>query len=193
MAQHILSFLKSLDSGWFFSINHGLHNIFFNGVMPLISNSGSGGLIWISFGLALLLLGSRETKKASVIMLFALFISFLLGEEVLKFLFHRARPFETLPGVYLLVPPPHSYSFPSAHAANAFASAMVLARKIPVLSLPVNIFAVVMAFSRVYVGVHYPLDVLAGAALGAVCAAFVLKYEDVIFGAAGRVKPPFIP
>lgn len=185
--------MESLDAGWFNGINHGLQNSFFDVIMPLISYAGNGGLIWIVFGFILLVFGRMETKKAVFLMLVALFASFLVGEESLKHLFQRPRPFETLPGVKLLVASPHSFSFPSGHAANAFASGLVLARKIPALAWPVPILAILMAFSRVYVGVHYPLDVLAGSLLGAVCALLVLKYETVIFHMTEKIKPPYIP
>lgn len=185
--------VKSLDAGLFERINHGLHNSLFDVIMPLISNAGGGGLLWIVFSLVLFVLGRQETKKAALLMLAALFASFLAGEEGLKHIFQRPRPFETFPGVELLVIPPHSFSFPSGHAANAFASGLVLARKIPVLAWPALILAAVMAFSRVYVGVHYPLDVLAGSLLGVACALLVLKYEEAICRVAGKIKPPSIP
>lgn len=193
MPESIFSILKGLDAGLFERINHGLHNSFFDVIMPLISNAGGGGVIWVVFGLVLFVMGRQETKKAALLMLVALFASFLAGEEGLKHIFQRPRPFETFPGVELLVMPPHSFSFPSGHAANAFASGLVLARKIPVLAWPALILAVVMAFSRVYVGVHYPLDVLAGSLLGVACAQLVLKYEAAIFRVAEKIKPTSMP
>ncbi|HOV79891.1 MAG TPA: phosphatase PAP2 family protein [Bacillota bacterium] len=192
MLENFVAFVKRVDTGWFYSINHGLHNTVFNKVMPAVSNAGTDGLVWIALGLVLLILGRKETKRASVLMMLALLVSYLLGEEGLKTLFHRPRPFETLPGVHLLVFPPDTYSFPSGHAANAFACALVLARKIRNISLPVCIFAVIMAFSRVYVGVHYPLDVLAGALLGVACASFIIACEKRFFRTES-MKPPFIP
>ena len=128
----------------------------------------------------LIVIGRPDTKKAALLMLTALVAGYLAGDEVLKQIIQRPRPFETIAGVNLLVAPPGSYSFPSGHATAAFASSLVLARKIPALFLPVLILACVMAFSRVYVGVHYPLDVLAGSILGATCAALTLKLETII-------------
>ncbi|BAF60153.1 MAG: phosphatase PAP2 family protein [Pelotomaculum sp.] len=181
-----------LDAGLFNQINHGLHNSFFDFIMPLISRAGEGGLIWIVFGLAMFFSGRPVVKRAALLMLAALLVSYLAGEEGLKHLFRRPRPFETLPGVDLLVPPPHSFSFPSGHAANAFASGLVLARKIPALALPALSLAVVMSFSRVYVGVHYPLDVVGGALLGAACALLVLKGEAAVLHVPEKTKPPFM-
>jgi len=187
--------LKNLDIEWFYFINHDLSNTFLDLIMPLVSISGDGGMIWILAALVLIVFGRQETKRAAFLMLAALFISYLVGEEVLKALFQRPRPFQTLPGVNLLVPPPGSFSFPSGHTANAFAAGLVLARKIPALALPALIIAVLMAFSRVYVGVHYPLDVLCGALVGIACALPVLKAENSIIELQEkliiRFKPPY--
>lgn len=184
----MLSYLKELDAGWFERINDSLHNSFLDWLLPLVSNAGNGGMIWIVLGLVFFALGRVETKKTAVLMVMALFVSFLAGEEGLKQLFQRPRPFETVPGVQLLVLPPQSFSFPSGHAANAFASCLILARRIPALAWPAYGLAVTMALSRVYVGVHYPLDILAGSLLGIACALLVLKYEEAVFRLAEKVK-----
>lgn len=73
-----------------------------------------------------------------------------------------------------LIPLPHSGSFPSGHATTAFAGAVVVAVAVPRLAVPSFVLAAAVAYSRVYVGVHYPLDVIAGAALGTAVAATVV-------------------
>jgi undecaprenyl-diphosphatase len=161
--------IRNLDIQWFFFVNQSMHNAFFDVVMPIVSNAGENGLIWLLVALFLYLSGPK-TRRASFLMLLAVFISFVLGEEILKHIFQRPRPFLSLEGVNLLVAPPGSFSFPSGHAANAFAASLVVARKVTRLAWAVLLLAVVIAFSRVYVGVHYPLDILGGALLGALCA-----------------------
>lgn len=89
-----------------------------------------------------------------------------LGVQLIKALVDRARPPLGDPGVTALVPLPHDASFPSGHAASAFAAAGVVALLHRRLRLPVLALAALVAVSRVYLGVHYPLDVLAGAAVG---------------------------
>jgi len=74
-----------------------------------------------------------------------------------------------------LVHVPRDHSFPSGHAATSFACATVLAWAFPRLAVPLYLLAAAIAFSRVYVGVHYPLDVLAGAALGVLVATALLR------------------
>jgi len=179
--------LKAFDINWFMQINHNLQNPFFDWIMPAISKAGQGGLLWIILGLVLIIFGRPDIKKAAFLMLTALFAGYVAGDEVLKQIFQRPRPFEAIAGVNLLVAPPGSFSFPSGHATAAFACGLVLTRKTPILSWPVLILAGAMAFSRVYVGVHYPLDVLAGSILGVACAILVLKLEPVIFQAVKKI------
>lgn len=189
MLESVFLTIRNLDIQWFFFINQSMHNAFFDVVMPIISNAGEDGLIWLLVALILYICGPK-TRRASFLMLFAVFISFALGEEVLKYIFQRPRPFLSLEGVNLLVAPPGSFSFPSGHTANAFAASLVIARKIPRLAWLVLLLAVVIAFSRVYVGVHYPLDLLGGALLGALCAKFVLGLEASVYSPSRRTRRP---
>lgn len=82
----------------------------------------------------------------------------------------RKRPFDRIEGIRFLIAPPDQFSFPSGHTAGAFVFAILIGHLIPIASVPLLIWAALVGYSRVYVGVHYPTDVLAGAILGTLCA-----------------------
>ena len=82
----------------------------------------------------------------------------------------RNRPFEKVPGINYLMPPPDKFSFPSGHTSAAFVMATLFGTVIPVLLIPLAILAALIGFSRIYNGLHFPSDVLAGMTIGLTCA-----------------------
>jgi undecaprenyl-diphosphatase len=130
------------------------------------------GVVWLVLLGALLALGGKTGRWAALAGLAALVVG-LASSEVLKSLVMQPRPFLSLPDVRLLVSPPSSYSFPSVNATYAFAAssgASLTARRVlgrlPVWGWGFLALAVAVSYSRVYVGVHYPGDVLGGAIIG---------------------------
>jgi len=157
--------LPEIDSALFFLVNNNLQNSFFDVVMPFITKNAK-----LVFLFPVLWAALRE-KKEIWSFLFISLIAVALADgsgHVLKDIIARQRPCNALTDINLLVGCGHSYSMPSNHASNAFAFAMTffLLRKniIGYLSLAA---AALIGFSRIYVGVHYPFDVLAGMLLGA--------------------------
>ena len=120
-------------------------------------------------------------KKQAVRMIIALAVTItasdMLGARVFKPLFNRTRPhLENTAGVKLRLPySPRNGSFPSNHAMNSFAVFVIVAHYIPWLGIPFFFIACIGAYSRMYVGVHYPSDIVAGAVVGIVLAFLILR------------------
>jgi undecaprenyl-diphosphatase len=125
---------------------------------------------------ALCLIGFGRRRGLVIVLgaVVTLTLSDQLSSHVIKPWVGRIRPSNALEEVNLLVPRTHSYSFPSSHAANTFAGALYFSAFAPGAAVPLFALATVVSFTRVYVGVHYPLDLAAGAALGLSLASLVL-------------------
>lgn len=142
---------------------------------PMLALSAAGrlGLIWLVSAVALAAAKRIAWRDVGRLAL-ALIIGTLLTDYTLKPIVNRPRPFVVSPAVAVIGHRPHDASFPSGHATASFVSAVVLTKVAPALSPLWWVLAVGISYSRVYLGVHYPLDVLAGAAIGSAVAALVL-------------------
>lgn len=141
-----------------------IHTSLLDSIMVFITTLGNGGLIWIA--IAVICLFSKKYRKCGIAMGLALLLSFILGNVILKNLVARPRPCWIDSSVTLLIKNPTDYSFPSGHSFASFAGATVIFmyhKKEGIIAL---ILAALIAFSRLYLFVHYPSDVLGGAILG---------------------------
>ena len=141
-----------------------LENFFLTALVPRISSVGDGGLIWIALSILLLLF--PKTRKAGLASGIALLFMLITGNMILKPLVARLRPFTVNTAVELLIPPPTDFSFPSGHTYASFASASAIFRNNRKIGIPSLILASLIAFSRLYLYVHYPTDVLFGILFG---------------------------
>lgn len=169
--------------GWEFNILNGIQDLFQSGsmdtVMPVITALGNGGLFWIAIGLIFTM--KKQTRLMGICMLTAMFFEVLSCNVILKPLIARPRPFTADPSRILLIPAPADYSFPSGHTAVSFAAASaVFSIGKKKLGLVFGIMAVLIAFSRLYLYVHYPTDVLAGMVIGILCGLAASKIVPMI-------------
>lgn len=160
-------------------IQNNLRNDFLNPIMIFITSLGNGGAIWIAISITLLFF--RKTRKIGVMVMCALIFSSLICDVLLKNIIARVRPFNVTEGLVCLIKKPSSYSFPSGHTQSSFVAALVLFLCLPKkYSFSALILAVLIGFSRLYVGVHYPTDVLCGALFGSAIAISVYLGERKI-------------
>ena len=204
-----MHWLQTLDTNLFLFVNHSLANPFFDWLMPILSGSNGVKTGFIAFavlvGVALIAFGKSHARVCVLMLALVVVTNDGLICNTLKHAVARPRPFVTLPearvfgkigdgyvppeinadGVDMAASKGSHNSMPSSHAANWFAATMVLFlfyRKSPWFMLPL---ALGVSFSRVYNGVHYPSDVLAGAIIGAgyaAAAAIVIESAWQLFG-----------
>ena len=149
---------------------------FFLGLTKL---AGSYGQLWVYVGIILLLF--RKTRRTGAAVLISYAAVNLVGQFFLKNLFCRLRPCQIDQAFALLVPPPTSYSFPSTHSGVSFAAAACIFLNHRKAGPAVYVIAALIAFSRMYLFLHFPTDVLAGAVLGTVMGIISVRLCDIMF------------
>lgn len=145
-----------------------LHTPLVDKLMLLITSFGDYGLFWIFLGAVLFAI--PRTRLMGGCMLVSIIIGFLLGNVVLKNLAARERPCWLDRSISLLVSVPRDYSFPSGHSLVSFEGAVTIFMFNRKWGLPALLLAVLIGFSRLYLFVHFPTDVLAGALMGTLIA-----------------------
>ena len=175
----MLEFLWNLDGNILLFLQEYVRNAVLTPVMKVITTLGNGGAIWIA--LTILLLAIPKTRKIGCMSLIALLGTLLVNNMLLKNLVARTRPYEVIEGLTYIVRKPSDYSFPSGHAGCSFSAACIMYRRLPRrYGVPALILAILISVSRLYVGVHYPSDVLFGVISG-----IAISYAAEVIG--GRI------
>lgn len=165
-------FLVNLEGPILLWIQEYIRNDFLTPAVTFITHLGDGGLIWIL--LTALCLVFARTRRTGVLLTFSLLLNFLANNLILKNLVARTRPYEAVEGLHRIIEAQSDFSFPSGHTGCSFAAAVVLFVMCPrKAGIPAMILAVLIALSRLYVGVHFPTDVLGGALIGTAAALIV--------------------
>lgn len=158
--------LLQLDGQTLLFIQDHLRFEALNPFMIQFTKLGEAGLIWIIITVLLLLF--KRSRRAGICSALALIASLCVTNFFLKNYVARVRPYEVVDGLTSLLGPVGEWSFPSGHASSGFAAAVAIYKSRPRrVGIPCLILAALLAWSRLYVGVHYPSDVIGGAVIGA--------------------------
>ncbi len=154
-------------------IQANLQSPFMDFIMPIITLFGEAGIFWIAW--AVLLLFFQKTRKTGWSMGVALILGVIICNMLLKPMVMRPRPYDFQLSEFgkvipLLIDAQHDYSFPSGHTIACFEASVVLLIKDKRMGIPAFILGLLVSFSRLYLYVHYPSDVLASVVLGTVFA-----------------------
>jgi undecaprenyl-diphosphatase len=166
--------IQNLDGNLLLWIQNNLRGPL-DGILSFYTNLGEAGILWIAISVVMLCI--RKTRRAGLTALAAMGVCYLFNDVMLKHLVCRPRPFVTVEGLVPLIKGPGSWSFPSGHSCSSLAAASAWWRTVEWKSLRVVLLAlaILMALSRLYVGVHYPSDVLVGALIGTIGGQLVWK------------------
>ena len=154
-----------------------------DGPVRKLSNAASYSRLWLGVAAVIAVLGGRRGRRAALEGVLAIGVTSATVNLGMKPLAQRERPDRAGHAVFAArrVPMPESDSFPSGHAASAFAFAYAVGRHLPALAVPIRLLAGGVAYSRVHIGVHYPGDVVIGSIVGAGTAAAVAAGCDRIY------------
>jgi membrane-associated phospholipid phosphatase len=151
-----------------------------DGPVRRLSDAATYSRLWLGIAAAIALLGGGRGRRAALEGVISIGVTSATVNLGMKSLNRRRRPDRLDPGLFVArhVPMPASTSFPSGHAASAFAFAYAVGRHLPGLAVPIRLLAAGVAYSRVHTGVHYPGDVVIGSVTGAGTAAMVAAVLD---------------
>ena len=161
-----------------------LHSPILDKLMLFFTTLGNMGWFWILLAF-LFILFDKKDRSCGWQMGIALVLSLLISNILLKNIVARDRPCWMDPSVQLLISIPKDYSFPSGHSSASMAAALSLFMHHRRLGIAALILALIIAFSRLYLFVHWPTDVLAGLLIGIFCAVAAGKTRDVSFSKKG--------
>lgn len=167
--------LLQIDKALFYLFNVKIANPVFDVLMPFITKDINLRIFLALVWIGLLIFGGKKGRIVAILLIPAIAISDQLSSHIIKPLVGRIRPCHELEHVRLLVGCGSGLSFPSSHAVNSFTVATLISRFYKKYSAYLFLFAFLVSFSRIYVGVHYPADVIAGMIIGVVIG-FVVVY-----------------
>jgi len=160
--------INDIDNNIILFVNENFRCKFFDIVMPFITSAGNCGFIWIIIDI--LLLCKKSTRKYGIIMTISLLGCVVIGNIILKPIVKRQRPFDVFTYINILIKKPTDFSFPSGHTMSAFSAATVICFINNKIGCIFVFIALIVAYSRLYLFVHFPTDIIFGAIIGIIIA-----------------------
>lgn len=173
--------LLNLDTSVFRAINDAHIPIVYY-FMFLISLLGELATIWFFFGAIILYKNKKEGKKIFIMLTLAILVTLIINHFIIAYFMFRVRPYIALDHVYQLGKQWRDSSFPSGHVSSAMAATVVLGKYYRKYLSLMLAFVFLTMISRVYLGMHYPLDVLGGVVVGLISGYLVIYFQKLFYG-----------
>lgn len=159
-----MEIILNIDNSILDFIQTYMRTDFLDVIFPYITRLGDGGLIWIVIALVLLI--NKKYRKHGIVLSISLILCLIIGNLTLKPLIARIRPCDVNTAISLLIKRPTDFSFPSGHTLSAVASTVVIYNMNRKMGIGALVLTILIAFSRMYLYVHYPSDILGGIIIG---------------------------
>lgn len=172
----MIEYINKFDLSMLEFIHANLQNRFFDEIMPPITALGEYSIFWLVLGFILII--SKKYRKVGILTVLTVLLTIIIDGAIIKNIVQRPRPFLQVTTINMLITKPLDYSFPSVHTAAAVAACLILFKTIKKYSIPFIFLAMLIAFSRLYLFVHYPSDVFGGFILGLVSSKIVLYFSE---------------
>ena len=180
---NLIEAVEKIDYTTLMFVRDNLSSVTGGRFFAFVSSAGNSAMIWLIS--AVIFLFFKKTRPAAFLTVLVFLFELIAVELLLKNIIGRPRPFVAY-GFDLLIPPPPSFSFPSGHALSSFSSAFIFCHFIGRKAYPFIAAALLISFSRIYLLVHYPSDVIAGALFGILTAFCAVRIYERLIVASGK-------
>lgn len=181
--------LITIDTWLFLKLNAGVANAFFDWLMPIITNIKYFRIPMIVMLAALAIFGGGKGRSAVLLALITLTITDQFSSTILKPWIGRIRPCHVVEGARVIVGCGNSLSFPSGHATNTMAAAILFGSFYRRALIPALVLSIMVSYSRIYIGIHYPFDIIGGWIIGGgIAFGMVTLYRKALRQQMGRLQ-----
>ncbi len=182
-----MSGLMQLDKAVLLWINSH-HNILLDAILAPVAYAGEAGAIWIITAIALFILNKPGYRRTAMLLVVTMVVVDRIFAGMMGEVFDRPRPYATMDTIRQFGVRWESGSFPSGHAHSVWVATIILGSRCRKLWWPLIVFALLTCYSRPYFGMHYPIDTLAGALLGAAAGGLAVLIDSHILQPRAKVE-----